>query len=63
MNREIAKSTMANINNLKRDDIIPFITEYYRSIGRTEVPDFKNYSLADLKKCLYIYKIELTRER
>ena len=53
---------MANINNLKRDDIIPFITEYYRSIGRTEVPDFKNYSLADLKKCLYIYKIELTRE-
>ena len=54
---------MANINNLKRDDIIPFITEYYRSIGRTEVPDFKNYSLTDLKKCLYIYKIELTRER
>lgn len=50
------------LDKLKREEIIPFIDEYYTSIGRTAVPDYKNYSLGDLKKCLYLFGIYLTKE-
>ena len=44
---------------LKREDCIPFIEKYYESIGRTETPDFHNYTLQELKKCLVLFKIHL----
>lgn len=50
------------MDKIKREEIIPFIEEYYASIGRTNVPDYKNYSLADLKKCLHLFGIHLTKE-
>jgi hypothetical protein len=50
-------------DNLKREDIIPFIEEYYKKVGRTNPPDFKNYSLQELKKCLILFGIHLERTK
>ena len=50
------------MDKIKREEIIPFIEEYYASIGRTNVPDYKNYSLTDLKKCLHLFGIHLKKE-
>jgi hypothetical protein len=48
---------------LKKDDIYPFLDEYYKKIGRTITPEFRRYSLGELKKCLKIFDIVLTREK
>jgi hypothetical protein len=55
---------MECLDNLKREDIIPFITDYYDKIGRPvdARPDYFTYSLLELKKCLYLFKIVLTKE-
>jgi len=55
---------MECLDNLKREDIIPFITDYYDKIGRpvNARPDYFTYSLLELKKCLYLFKINLTKE-
>jgi len=55
---------MECLENLKREDIIPFITDYYDKIGRPvdARPDYFTYSLLELKKCLYLFKIVLTKE-
>jgi hypothetical protein len=47
-------------DKLKKEDIYPFLDEYYKSIGRTDVPDFRTYSLQELKKCLVLFGIQLT---
>ena len=48
---------------LTRDEIIPFLDDYYRKIGRkeNERPDYKHYSLQELKKCLVLFNIHLIR--
>lgn len=53
------------LDNLKREDILPFITDYYDQIGRPvdRRPDYFSYSLMELKKCLWIFKIILTKEK
>ena len=48
---------------LKKEDIYPFLDDYYTKIGRTNPPDFRSYSLGELKKCLKIFHINLTREK
>lgn len=55
MNKEV-------FDKLKREDIIPFIDKYYDDIGRVERPNYKDYSLLELKKCLILFGINLTRE-
>lgn len=49
---------------LKREDIIPFITDYYDRIGRPadQRPDYFRYTLLELRKCLWVFGIELVRE-
>lgn len=56
---------MDGLDNLKREDIIPFITDYYDGIGRPvdKRPDYFTYSLLELKKCLYLFGIILTKEK
>jgi hypothetical protein len=56
---------MDTLDNLKREDIIPFITEYYDKIGRpVDVrPDYFSYSLLELKKCLWMFRINLTKQK
>lgn len=49
-------------DKLKREDCFPFIEQYYKSIGRTDPPNYKEYSLQELKKCLLLFKIHLIRE-
>lgn len=48
------------MDKLKREDFIRFLDEYYASIGRTEVPSYKDYTLHELKKCMFVYNIQLT---
>ena len=50
------------IDQLKKEDIYPFLKSYYESIGRTNPPDYHSYSLLELKKCLRLFHIHLTRE-
>jgi hypothetical protein len=55
MNKEV-------FDKLKREDIIPFLDKYYDDIGRVERPNYKDYSLLELKKCLILFGINLVRE-
>lgn len=48
---------------LKKEDIYPFLDTYYAHIGRNQPPNFRSYSLGELKKCLKIFNINLTREK
>jgi hypothetical protein len=50
------------LDKLKKEDIYPFLDDYYRRIGRTNPPNFRAYNLVELKKCLTLFKIELVRE-
>jgi hypothetical protein len=61
MNTE-KKTYKTKSQDLKKEDIYPFLEEYYKSIGRIEPPNYKEYSLAELKKCLYIFGISLQKE-
>lgn len=56
---------MESLDNLKREDIIPFITDYYDRIERPidARPDYFTYSLIELKKCLYVFGIVLSKEK
>lgn len=51
------------MSKLKKEDIYPFLDTYYARIGRNQPPDFRSYSLGELKKCLKIFNINLTREK
>lgn len=50
------------LDKLKKEDIYPFLDEYYCKIGRSNPPDFRAYNLAELKKCLTLFEIVLVRE-
>ena len=50
-------------DKLKKEDCLPFIEEYYKSIGRINPPNYKEYSLQELKKCLVLFNIQLYREK
>jgi len=50
-------------DKLKKEEIFPFLAEYYKTIGRNNPPDYEQYSLAELKKCLVMFGIHLTRDK
>ncbi len=50
------------LDKLKKEDIYPFLDAHYERIGRSSPPDFRSYNLAELKKCLTLFGIELVRE-
>ena len=56
------KTEKAVWDKLKREDCFPFIEEYYKSIGRTQTPNYKEYTLQELKKCMHLFNIHLQRE-
>jgi len=47
---------------IKKEDIYPFLDEHYKTIGRLSTPDYRSYSLKELKKCLVLFGINLTKE-
>lgn len=51
------------LSKLKKEDIYPFLEDYYKKEGRTTPPDYKSYSLSELKKCLKVFGIVLVREK
>lgn len=53
---------MSKERELKREDILPILADYYKSIGRIKPPPFEQYSLQELKKCLTLFKIYLKVE-
>jgi len=48
------------LKKLKKPEAIELIRDYYNTIGRKEYPPIENYTLDELKKCLMLFKIELT---
>ncbi len=54
---------MASVKALKikREELLPIITAYYKSIGRTDPPNMDTYSLNELRKCIVLFKINLIR--
>jgi len=44
---------------LKREDIMPILAEYYKKIGRVKPPPYENYTLQELKKCLSLFRINI----
>jgi hypothetical protein len=52
-------------DRLKREDIIAILDKYYDDLGREPSirPDYKHYSLAELKKCLHLFNIKLCYEK
>jgi len=50
------------LDKLKKEDIYPFLADYYCRIGRLSPPDFRSYNLAELKKCLTLFGIHLVRD-
>jgi len=51
------------LDKIKKEEIYPILDDYYKSIGRTNPPPFRHYSLSELKKCLVMFKISLSREK
>ena len=50
------------LSKLKKEDIYPFLDAYYLKIGRNTTPNYRSYSLSELKKCLRVFNINLVRE-
>lgn len=48
------------LDRLKKEDIYPFLEAYYTSVGRECPPDYRTYSLQELKKCLVMFGIHLS---
>lgn len=48
-------------DDLKREDILPVLATYYESIGRKTTPQYEQYSLGELKKCLTLFNIQLKK--
>jgi len=50
------------LSKLKREDLLRILDHYYDNLGRepTIRPNYKAYSLAELKKCLIVFGIQLT---
>jgi hypothetical protein len=48
---------MLNLNILKKDDLIKVLNQYYADIGRKQPPKYQEYSLNDLKKCIYLFRL------
>jgi hypothetical protein len=43
----------------ERDILIEAITKYYACIGRQITPQYQNYSILELQKCIKLFNIEI----
>lgn len=41
----------------EKDMLIQKLEDYYKLINRTNPPQFKTYSLVELRKCILLFKI------
>ena len=47
---------------MTRAELIELIAAYYESIGRVKTPQYENYSLNELKKCIVLFKLRSTEQ-
>ncbi len=47
---------------ITKDEIIEVLDKYYKGIGRKNPPNYSKYSLKELRQCLIVFNIKLTRE-
>ena len=47
---------------ITKEEIIEVLDNYYKEIKRTNPPKYKNYNMKELKMCLQIFNINITRE-
>jgi hypothetical protein len=45
---------------IKREVCLKLLRDYYANQNRTITPHYESYSINDLKKCLYLFKIPYT---
>lgn len=60
----IMKSQRQLLERMKREDLIRILDEYYTGIGRPEDkrPQYREYALQELKKCIILFRIQLAEE-
>lgn len=46
------------MDELKRKDLIKIVSDYYVSVGRTNPPQFKEYSNQELKATIKLFSIK-----
>jgi len=58
------KSQRQLLERMKREDLIRILDEYYTCIGRPEDtrPQYREYALQELKKCIVLFRIQLAEE-
>lgn len=56
------KSQRQLLERMKREDLIRILDEYYKSIGRSKCPQYREYALQELKKCIVLFGIQLAEE-
>lgn len=44
---------------ITREDLIPYLEKYYESIGRKNPPQYKEYSLKELLRCIKLFNIQM----
>ena len=47
------------MNELKRKEMIMLIDNYYKSINRTNPPNFREYSNQELRQTIILFNIKL----
>jgi hypothetical protein len=58
------KSQRQLLERLKREDLIRILDEYYSDNGRPvdKRPQYREYALQELKKCITLFRIQLAEE-
>jgi hypothetical protein len=58
------KSQRQLLERLKREDLIRILDEYYSYSGRPvdKRPQYREYALQELKKCITLFRIQLAEE-
>jgi hypothetical protein len=46
------------MEELKRKDLLQMVDEYYKSVGRENPPQFKNYTNQELKATIKMFSIK-----
>ncbi len=47
------------MTKITREDVFPYLEKYYESIGRTHPPQYKEYSLKELLRCIKLFNIKM----
>jgi len=49
--------------DLSRDEILGVLDRFYAASGRTTYPQYRTYTLHELRKCLALFKLKPVRAK